>query len=192
MRVAFVHVHAPAHALARAVDPPHQLRHDLQRRPPAAEVRAVIAVGGDDRILLRESGFHADAHGLLAVVQMAEPADELALVEDVRRNLEAPHEVRLGEHIDDLRLRSFHHLRGGLDVVRLEGHRDLDGHRIVAAGGRLLGESALLSSKDRSGRVGQRDDRRRSREGAAAGGLRRVTKVQDDDFKLPGRARSRL
>ena len=26
----------------------------------------------------------------------------------------------------------------------------------------------------------------------AAGGLRRVTKVQDDDFKLPGRARSRL
>ena len=104
VRVAFVHVHAPAHALARAVDPPHELRHDLQRRPPAAEVRAVIAVGGDDRILLREGGFHADAHRLLAVVQVAEPADELALVEDVRRDLEAPHEVRLGEHIDDLGL----------------------------------------------------------------------------------------
>ena len=68
VRVAFVHVHAPAHALARAVDPPHELRHDLQRRPPAAEVRAVIAVGGDNGVLLREGGFHADAHRLLAVV----------------------------------------------------------------------------------------------------------------------------
>tara|TARA_B100000401_G_scaffold109116_1_gene71141 strand:+ start:1086 stop:1259 length:174 start_codon:yes stop_codon:yes gene_type:complete len=35
--------------------------------------------------------------------------------------------------------------------VRLEGHRDLDGHRVVAAGGRFLGESALLSSKDEAG-----------------------------------------
>ena len=148
MRVPLVHVHAPAHALARAVDAPHQLRHHLQRRPAPSQMRAMIAVGCDDGVLLRQRRLHADAHSLLAVVEVAEPADELALVQHVGRDLEAAHEVRLREHVHDLRLARLHRLGRGFDVVRFERHRDVDGHRVVVVRTRgLLGEAALLLSR---------------------------------------------
>ena len=91
MRISFVHVHRAAHASGSTIDAPHELRHHLQRRAAAAEVRAVVAVGRDDGVILGERGFHADAHRLLAVVQVAEPADELALVQHVGRNLQPAH-----------------------------------------------------------------------------------------------------
>ena len=174
MRVPLVHVHAPAHALARAVDAPHQLRHHLQRRPAPSQMRAMIAVGRDYRILLRQRRLHADAHSLLPVVEVAEPADELALVQHVGRDLEAAHEVRLREHVHDLGLARLHRLGRGFDVVRFEWHGDVDGHRVVVVRTRgLLGEAALLSSRwDRgwegnvSTRVREMGAGRKGRDGA--------------------------
>lgn len=182
MRVPLVHVHAPAHALARAVDAPHQLRHHLQRRPAPSQMRAMIAVGCDDGILLRQRRLHADAHSLLPVVEVAEPADELALVQHVGRDLEAAHEVRLREHVHDLRLARLHRLGRGFDVVRFERHRDVDGHRVVAR--RLLGEAALLLSRWDRGWEGNVSTRVREM-GAGGRGVAtaRDAKVQDWKFE---------
>ena len=69
-----------------------------------SEVGAVVSVSGDDGVASGERCLHADTHGLLPVVQMAEPTDELPLVQDVRGDFHAPHAVKVAEEGENLRL----------------------------------------------------------------------------------------
>jgi len=67
----------------------------------------MVAVGGDDAVLARDGGLHADGDSLLTVVEVAEAADQLRLVERVRRDLHPPHQRHVVEERKELR-------RGGL------------------------------------------------------------------------------
>lgn len=68
----------------------------------------MVTVGGDDAVTARDGGLHPDGDGLLAVVQVAEAADELGLVEGVCGDLHAAHQRHVAEERDKLR-------RGGFD-----------------------------------------------------------------------------
>jgi len=63
----------------------------------------MVAVGGDDGVLFSDGGLHADGDGLLAVVEVAEAADELGLVEGVSGDLHAPHQGHVAEEGEELR-----------------------------------------------------------------------------------------
>jgi len=68
----------------------------------------VVAVGGDDAVLTRDRSLHPHRDGLLTVVEVAEAADQLGLVERVRRDLHPPHQRHIAEEREKLR-------PGGLD-----------------------------------------------------------------------------
>ena len=70
------HVHGAALALGIAALASRKLRHDAFRVHAAGQHMAMIAVAGDNRIVLAGRGLHADDNGLLADVEMAEPADQ--------------------------------------------------------------------------------------------------------------------
>mmetsp|Transcript_11739 Transcript_11739/g.29944 ORF Transcript_11739/g.29944 Transcript_11739/m.29944 type:complete len:390 (+) Transcript_11739:777-1946(+) len=99
-----IHVHRPAHPLGGTARAAQKLRHHLVNGSSPSEVGAVVSVSGDDGVASGERCFHADAHGLLPVVQMAEPTDELPLVQDVRGDFHAPHAVKVAEEGENLRL----------------------------------------------------------------------------------------
>ncbi len=61
----------------------------------AAEHHGVVAVGGNQVVLVRDGALQALGNGLLAEVQVAEAADVLALVELVRGDLDAAHALHL-------------------------------------------------------------------------------------------------
>lgn len=65
----------------------------------------MVAVGGDDAVFLGDRRLHADGDGLLAVVEVAEPADQPCLVERVRGDLHPTH----GGHVEE----EGHELVGG-------------------------------------------------------------------------------
>lgn len=87
----------------------------------------MIAVGGDDTVLLGDGGFHADGDRFLSVVEVAESSDEFSLVERIGGDLHPAHGGHVTEEGEEL-------LRGGLDGARrrlalVRGERDgcLDG-----------------------------------------------------------------
>eukprot|EP00967_Tisochrysis_lutea_P034352 scaffold40992_cov33-Tisochrysis_lutea.AAC.6 len=53
----------------------------------------VVTVRGDNGIIERHRRLDTHADGLLAVIEMAEAGDELALVQHIRRNLHAAHGI---------------------------------------------------------------------------------------------------
>ena len=87
----------------------------------------MVAVGGDDTILARDGGLHADGDGLLAIVEVAEAAYELGLVERVRRDLHPPHQRHVTEEREELRRGRLHGAWRRIAVVGGEGHRGLHG-----------------------------------------------------------------
>ena len=123
----------PAGAAALAA---HQLGEGGDEVPSAGEVGTVVAVGGDDGIGAGDGGLHADGDGLLAVVEVAEPADELGLVEGVGGDLHAAHEGHVAEEGDELGGGGGDIARGWVDEVGGERDRCLDGERRRGIGDR--------------------------------------------------------
>mmetsp|Transcript_22179 Transcript_22179/g.74620 ORF Transcript_22179/g.74620 Transcript_22179/m.74620 type:complete len:407 (+) Transcript_22179:157-1377(+) len=136
-----VHVHGPPLPLGTARVLAHELRDDTLHGAAARNLVAVVAVGGDHRVLPRDGGLHANAHGLLAVVQMAEAAHLLGLVQLVGGELHAAHRVHglpvlhhlfLGRvHAGDARAVTLVGLEGLLEV-----HVEGAGGQVAAPGGR--------------------------------------------------------
>jgi len=114
----------------------HQLGEGGDEVPSAGEVGAVVAVGGDDGIGAGDCGLHADGDGLLAVVEVAEPADELGLVEGVGGYLHAAHEGHVAEEGDELGGGGGDIARWRVDEVGGERDRCLDGERRRGIGDR--------------------------------------------------------
>ena len=71
----------------------------------------MVAVGGDDAVLLCDRCLHADGDSLLAVVEVAEFTDQLGLVKRVSGDLHPPHRRHVAEEGREL-------LRGGIDGAR--------------------------------------------------------------------------
>lgn len=127
--VLLVEMHRTAFSPGAPVPAAHELGEDLREGPTAADEGAVIAVSGDDAVLLGDGGLHADGHGFLSVVQVAEPADQLGLVERVRGDLHAAHRRHVAEEGEELLGRGVDGARRRLAVVGGEGDRGLDGER---------------------------------------------------------------
>ena len=70
------HVHRAALAAGVAVAAAGELGHDALGVHAAGQHVAVVAVAGDDAVALLQHHLHADHHGLLADVEMAEAADQ--------------------------------------------------------------------------------------------------------------------
>ena len=109
------HVHRAALALGVAVAAPGQLGHDSLGIHAGRQHVAVVAIGGDDRVLVGDRRLHADHHGLLADVEMAEAADQAHAVELAGALLEAADQ----QH------------------VAIEGLELVGAHTVVAGPGRL-------------------------------------------------------
>ncbi|WVZ10150.1 hypothetical protein V8G54_014680 [Vigna mungo] len=92
-----IKVHRTPFPFRASVLAPHQLREHLEQRAAAAEEGAVVAVGGDDAVLSGDAGLHTHGDGFLAVVEVAESADEFGLVERVGSDLHAAHEGHVTE-----------------------------------------------------------------------------------------------
>ena len=88
-------MHRAALALGVAAAPPGQLRHHALGVHAAGQHVAVVAVGGDDLVALLDRHLHADHHGLLADVEVAEAADQAHAVELRRPLLEAADQQHL-------------------------------------------------------------------------------------------------
>jgi hypothetical protein len=101
---------------------------------------AVIAVGGDDGVLVADIGLHADHDRFLADIEMAEAADQAHAVELARPLLEAADQ----QHVAVMRLE----LVGAHAVVAQIGRRlRLGGRRIVfRLRGRLRHGSPLMNA----------------------------------------------
>lgn len=112
----------------------HELRERGDEVAAACEVGAVIAVRGDDGIGAGDGGLHPDGDGLLAVVEVAEAADQLRLVQRVRRDLRAAHGGHVAEEGGELARRGGHLARGRVHDVGLVGDRGLDGERLRRIG----------------------------------------------------------
>ena len=119
-------MHGPSDALAAPVPPAQELSDDLVHVPSPAQISAVVAVGSHDGVLVIDAGLHADADGLLAVVQVAEPADELSLVQDVGGDFHPSHAKEVLEEAQYFSLRGLHLLvRHLVQLVPLERRGDL-------------------------------------------------------------------
>src|SRR6185437_15877593 len=70
------HVHRAAFALGIAMAAAGQLRHHAFGVHAAGDHVAVVAIAGDDLIAGFERHLHADHHGLLADIEVAETADQ--------------------------------------------------------------------------------------------------------------------
>lgn len=66
--VLLVKMHRSSFSFGATVYTAHEIEENLQQCPVAAEESIVIAISGDDVILLRDRGLHADGDGFLAVV----------------------------------------------------------------------------------------------------------------------------
>ena len=127
-------MHGTTLPLRAPITAAHELGEDLEERATAAEEGAVVAVSGDDGVHFCDGGLHADGDSLLAVVEVAEAADELGLVEGVRGDLHAPHQGHIEEEGEELRGGGCHGARGGFAVVRGGVDGGLDGEGGVGGG----------------------------------------------------------
>ena len=83
------HVHGAALAPRQAAATTRQFGHDALGVHAAGQHVAMVAIAGDDLIALLEGHLHADHHGFLADVEMAEAADEAHAVKLPRLLFEA-------------------------------------------------------------------------------------------------------
>lgn len=100
----------------------------------------MVAVRGDDAVLLRDGGLHADGDGLLPVVEVAEPSDQLGLIEGVGGDLGAAHQGHDAEEADQLLASRLDGPGRGLASVGGEGDGGLDCDRSGVRGDRAAEE----------------------------------------------------
>lgn len=86
----------------------------------------MIAIRGNNAIRSRDRGFHADGDGFLAVVEVAEAADELGLVEGVGGDLGAAHEGHGAEEGEEFGGGGGDGAGWGVDVVGCKGDAGFD------------------------------------------------------------------
>lgn len=134
--VLLVKMHGSALPAGAADLAAHELGERGDEVPAAGHVDAVVAVGGDDGVLAGDGGLHADGDGLLAVVEVAEAADELGLVEGVGGDLHAAHQGHVAEESDELGGGGGDVAGRRVDDVGGEGHGGLDGERRCGVGDR--------------------------------------------------------
>lgn len=87
----------------------------------------MVSVGSDDTILSRDGGFHADRHRFLAVVEVAETADEFGFVERVGGNFHPAHQGHVAEERHEFLCCGIDGTGGRLDLVAGEGNAGFDG-----------------------------------------------------------------
>ena len=132
--VLLVQVHRPAFPPGAPAAAAHELGEEGGEVAAAGEVGAVVAVGRDDGVGAGGGRLHAHRDGLLAVVEVAEAADQLRLVQRVRRDLRAAHGGHVAEEGGELARRGGHLARGRVHDVGLVGDRGLDGERLRRIG----------------------------------------------------------
>ena len=99
-------VHRAALALGAAGVPAQELGHRLVGPHPPGQGVAVVAIGGDDVVVLAEDADRTDGDRLLSAIEVAEAADLAAhLVELVRLLLESADQQHLPKPADRLILR---------------------------------------------------------------------------------------
>lgn len=115
----------------------HELGEHLEEGPAAAEEDAVVAIGGDNGVLLRNRRLHPNGDGLLAVVKVAKPSDQLRLVERVGGDLHPAHGGHVVEEGEELLGSGLDGARRLLALVGGEGDGGLDGEGggVVSRGG---------------------------------------------------------
>lgn len=86
----------------------------------------MVSVRRDDGVSPGYRRLHPDGDGFLAVVEVAEPADEFGLVERVGGDLHPPHQGHVAEEGEELRRRGLDGARGGFDEVGCEWERGFD------------------------------------------------------------------
>src|SRR5690606_3095061 len=96
------HVHRAALALGIAAAPPCQLGHHPLGVHAAGQHVTVVAIAGDDGVVVSDRRLHPDHHGFLADIEMAEPADQPHAVELARLLLEAADEQHVAVMLDEL------------------------------------------------------------------------------------------
>lgn len=116
----------------------------------------MIAISGDDAIFLRDRGLHADGDGLLAVVQVAKPADQFGLVERVGGDLHAAHRRHVAEEGEELRRRGLHGARRRFAFVGGEWNGGLDREGSGVVGRELAAEIWEDEGGDRAEEIGAR------------------------------------
>ena len=134
--ILLIEMHGSALAAGAAGLAAHELGEGGDEITSAGEVDAVVAVGGDDGVGAGDGGLHADGDGLLAVVEVAETADELGLVEGVGGDLHAAHDGHVAEEGHELGGGGGHVAGGRVDEVGGEGDGRLDGERGRGVGDR--------------------------------------------------------
>lgn len=87
----------------------------------------MVAIGGDYAILLGDSRFHSDRHRFLAVVEVAETADQLRFVERIGGDLHPTHHRHISEEGYELFGGGGDGARRWFAVVAGEGDTGLDG-----------------------------------------------------------------
>jgi hypothetical protein len=135
--VLLVEMHGSTFPAGAPVLAAHELGEGGDEVPSAGEVDAVVTVGSDDGVGSRDGGLHADGDGLLAVVEVAEPADELGLVEGVGGDLHAAHHGHVAEEGHELGGGGGDFPGGRVDEVGGEGDGCLDGERRRGVGDRV-------------------------------------------------------
>ena len=101
------HVHRAALALGIAAGTAGQFGHHALRIHAAGQHMAVVAIGGDDSVALFGRRLHADHHGLLADVKVAEAADQAHAVELARLLLEAADQQHVAQRLELALLAEF-------------------------------------------------------------------------------------
>ncbi len=129
--VAAEHVHGAALAVRIAVAASGQLRHDAARIHAAGQHVAVVAIAGDHLVAVPDGHLHADDHGLLADVEVAEAADEAHAVHLAGTLLETADGQHLREGVEFLLVAEGGRLGGDVSAQPDGGLRRLD-----IAGGR--------------------------------------------------------
>src|SRR5712671_6948452 len=94
------HMHRAALALGIAVAPAGQFRHHAFRVHAAGQHMAVVAVAGDDLVAFLDRHLHADHHGFLADIEMAEAADQAHAVHLAGFFLEPPDQQHFAEGLE--------------------------------------------------------------------------------------------
>ncbi len=110
-----------------------QLGHDALGVHAAGQHVAVVAIAGDDGVALFERHLHADHHGLLADVEVAEAADQAHAVHLAGLLLEAPDQQHVAIGLEFRFLAKVGN-RGLLGIDRLLVVRLVTGGRRAAAG----------------------------------------------------------
>src|SRR5262249_25050399 len=98
------HVHGAALALGIAAAATGELGHHALGVHAGGEHMAVIAIAGDDLVAVLQRHLHADHHGLLADIEMAETADRAHAVELAGLLLKAANQEHVAERLEFLLL----------------------------------------------------------------------------------------